>query len=455
MYLWPGLFTLNNGSMRKIHLLSANLIIAILLPLASFAQRAEWVQQVIVANGNTYEFAPPYIDYVTVQTYDPSSGVTYVFDQIYTQSVQDVVIGNNKIYVAAEDSIIMYDANTLARVGGIADSGLSRLHLFNNMLIVTKQYPIVRFFAEVLNAGDLSLIALIQNLSGDCKGITHTQDSVYIAVNGGYAATEGKLAVINKNNWTLRREIPLGADIAGINDIYNYGGVIYCINETPFGVSDAGSISAYDTYSTNLTTYMLDVSVGNLSGGVKNSGIIGDKLYLSLNNGIGSFNLTTNQIQDTTIFPDPGAAMHIQYTSFTTDYVNSLLYINVGDRSTFGLDLVGTIAGDSVTSFTTGTNADALAIDYRVPVGIDGPTAEKASVVVYPNPAENMVRVNWTGNSMVEEILIRNLTGHTVFQRSESHTSGTWIDCSSFPAGLYFVTLKTDHDLLSTKFVKK
>lgn len=441
--------------MRKIGLLSASLIITVLLPWTSLAQRAEWVEQVIVANGNTYETMPPYIDYVTLQTYDPATGVTYLFDQIYTQSVQDVVIANNKIYVAAQDSIIMYDANTLTRIGGIADSGLSKLHIYNNMLIVTKQYPIVRFFAEVLNAGDLSLIALIQNLSGDCKGIAHTQDSVYIAVNGGFLSTEGKIAVINKNNWTLRREINLGSGIAGINDIYNYGGILYCINETPYGVSDVGSITAYNTYSATFTNYPFDLNVGNFSGGVKNSGIIGNMLYLTLNNGIGSFNLITNQIQDTTIFPDPGFSMHIQYTSFTTDYVNSLLYINVGDRNSFGLDLVGSSSGDSITSFQTGLNADALALDYRVPVGIEGPTTEEVSLALYPNPAQNRIHVKLTGNAIVEEILIRDLTGRAIFQSREYNYSGKWVDCSTFPAGLYFVTVKTGDKTLSTKFIKK
>lgn len=426
------------------------------LPWISLAQKAEWVDQVIIANGYSYETVPPYIDYVTVQTYDPATGITFDFDQIKTQSAQDVVIANNRIYVAAQDSIIMYDANTLQRLGGIADSGLSRLYVYNDNLIVTKQYPIVRFFAEVLNASDLSLIALIQDLSGDCKGIAHTQDSIYIAVNGGFLSTEGKLAVIDHTNWTLSREIDLGPGIAGINDIYNYGGNIYCINETPFGLTDVGSITAYNIYSMTATNYIFSLTVGNLSGGVKNSGLVGNLLYLTLNYGIGSFNLITNQIQDTTIFPDPGFSNHIQYTSFTTDYVNSLLYMNIGDRNTFGLNVVGTTSGDSVTSFETGFNADAIAIDYRVPVGIDGSvTDEAAAIAIYPNPVESRIHIKYTGNATVEAILIRDLTGRTVYQFNETALSGTWIDCSSYPAGLYFVTVKTDSRTISTKFIKK
>jgi len=441
--------------MKKIGLLSSLLITMALLPWIGLTQEAEWVEQVIVANGNKYESTPPAADYVTVQTYNPATGITSVFDEIKTQSVQDVVIANGRIYVAAQDSIVMYDANTLLRLGAVADSGLSRLFVFNDRLIVTKQFPVVRFFVEVLYANDLSLIARIQNISGDCKGVTYTKDSLYVAVNGGFLSTEGKMAVINFNNWTLAREINFGPNAVGINDVYNYGGYFFSINETPYGSGNFGSITAYNPNSMTHTNYLLDLLVGNGAPGVKNSGTVGNILYLTLNNGIGSFNMDTRQIVDTTIFPDPGAVNHIYYTSYTTDYVNSYLYTNIGNRISWGLDIVGTTTGDSVTSFQTGFNTDAIAIDYRVPVGIDNPLTEEASIAIYPNPVENQMRIKYTGEAPVTEILIRDLTGRTIYQNNNRTVTGTWIDCSSYPAGLYFVTLKTDSRTLSTKFIKK
>ncbi|MFH1937894.1 MAG: T9SS type A sorting domain-containing protein [Bacteroidota bacterium] len=402
-----------------------------------------------------FEFIPPFADYVTMQTYDPATGTTSIFDEIKTQSVQDVVIADYKIYVAAQDSIVMYDANTLQRLAAVADSGLSRLYLFNDRLIVTKQYPIVRFFVEVLDASNLSLIARIDNISGDCKGVAHTEDSVYVAVNGGFLSTEGKLAVIDFNNWTLSREINFGTIAVGINDIYNYDGNIFCINESPYGGLHVGSITAYNFYSMTYINFIIGFLVGNGASGVKNSGIVGNLLYITLENGIGSFNMDTHVVADSLIFPDPGYTSHIVYTSFTTDYVNSYLYMNIGNRSNLGLDVVGTTTGDSVTSFQTGINADALALDYRVPVGIDESLTEKSSIVLYPNPVENQLRIKYTGEAPVTEILIRNLLGHTIYQNNARNVSGIWIDCSAYPSGLYFVTVKTDSKTLSTKFIKK
>ena len=169
--------------MKKSALLLSFLLVLLSLPLITLCQDAEWVEQVIIANGNKYESTPPFVDFVTVQTYNPSTGATSVFDQIQTQSVQDVAIKNGKIYVAAQDSIVMYDANTLQRLAAVADSGLSRLYVFNNRLIVTKQYPVVKFFVEVLNASDLSLIARIQNISGECKGATVANQMEHINKN--------------------------------------------------------------------------------------------------------------------------------------------------------------------------------------------------------------------------------------------------------------------------------
>ncbi|MBE0647679.1 MAG: T9SS type A sorting domain-containing protein [Bacteroidales bacterium] len=440
--------------MKRIGLLSSLLIIMVTLPLIGFSQKAEWVEQVIVANGNKYESTPPAADYVTVQTYNPATGVTYVFDEIKTQSAQDVLIANGRIYVAAQDSLVMYDANTLQRLAAIADSGLSRIYLFNDKLIVSKQYPIVRFFVEVLNANDLSLVARVQNISGDCKGIVHTKDSIYVVVNGGFLSSEGKLAVINYNNWTLAREINFGPNAVGINDIYSYGGLLYTINETPFGSAVFGSITSFNPSSTAFTNHQITYLVGNGAGGVKNSGVIDNLLYLTMNNGIGSFNMDTYQVEDPSIFPDPGVVNHIYYTSFTTDYVNSFIYMNIGNRISWGVDVVGTSTGDSVTSFQTGFNTDALALDYRVPVGIDNQSANEATVAIYPNPVENQVRIKYTGDAAVNEIVIRDLTGRTIYQSNEHSYSAKWVDCSSYPAGLYFVTVKTDSKTLSTKFIK-
>jgi len=441
--------------MRPHFLRTVSLLILSISSIITLAQKAEWVEQVIVGNGNKFEFTPPYGDYVTLQTYNPSNGNTIEFDQIMTQSVQDIAIANGKIYVAAQDSIVMYDANTLQRLYAVADSGLSRLHVFNNRLIVAKQFPIVRFFVEVLSADDLSLIARIQNISGDCKAILSTKDSIYVAVPGNYLSTEGKLAVIDYNTWTLQREINFGPNAVGITELYNYGGVIFTVNETPFGVSNVGSVTAYDTYNLTHTNYVINMTVGNGSGGLKNSGMVGNLLYLTLNNGIGSFNLDTRLLEDASIFPDPGSANHIYYTSYDADYVNNRIYANVGNRINWGINLVGSTTGDSITSFTTGFNTDAIALDYRVPVSMEETPSGELTIALFPNPVVDYLRIRPTGNMEVDELIIRDITGKTMWRTSNSDIKGSLVDCSSFPAGLYLVSALTKDGVYSARFIKQ
>src|ERR1035437_7340767 len=91
----------------------------------SQAQKNEWVNQVIVANGGKFETIPPFADCVSVQKYDPVSHAVTVFDIIRTQSVQDLIIRGNFAYVAAQDSIVMYNLDTYHRVAAVPDSGLN------------------------------------------------------------------------------------------------------------------------------------------------------------------------------------------------------------------------------------------------------------------------------------------------------------------------------------------
>jgi hypothetical protein len=192
----------------------------------SNAQDNEWVNQVIVTNGGRFEFNPPFLDYVTVQKYDPVTKSVTVFDTIYTQSVQDVVIAGNKAFVAAQDSIVEYNLDTYQRVITIDDSGMNRLYVHNNKLIITKQWPVKRFYVEVLDiSNNLGLLARIQNITGDCgDAVVSDKDTLYVAVPGVYPTSRGKLAVIDQGTWTLQREIDFDTVAKGISDLYNYNG---------------------------------------------------------------------------------------------------------------------------------------------------------------------------------------------------------------------------------------
>lgn len=436
--------------MKKLHIYVTIIFFFFLFEIQSIqAQRNEWVNQVIIVNGGRFESAPPYSDYVTVQKYDPVTHVVTVFDIIYTQSTQDVIIDGHFAYVAAQDSIVKYDIDTYQRVSAIADSGMSKLYKHGNKILVSKAYPIKRFFLEVLDE-NLSLLARVQGISGECGGITSVGNIVYVAVTGGYSGTEGKLARINASNWTVMGETNFGPDAVGIWNLYSYDYKIYSINRTPSGNPNQGSLTVYDISGDSFLNHVIDVAVGD------GAGIKDNLLYLKMNEGLGSFNLDTKQIADTTIIPDPGSADRKYIISAAVDYINSLFYINIGNRSTYGYGMIATLAGDSIGSYTEGINADAIAIDYRTPVGIDPDQTFKDFVSIYPNPVTDILLLNLIGKETIKHIKITDLTGRVIYDNVLNGNEKTLkINCEKFPSGVYLISFMTGNGVKTRKFIKQ
>jgi len=434
--------------MKKVALYGLLLFFMILLTINTVqAQDNEWVNQVIVVNSGKFESSAPYFDYVTVESYNPATQVTNIFNTIYTQSAQDVVIKGNMAYVAAQDSIIMYNIDTYQRVAAVSDSGLSRLYLFNDKLVVTKKYPIKRFFVEVLNASNLALLAMVQNISGDCGAATSNKDTLYVAVNGGYSGLEGHLACISNSSWLLGREINFGTAAVGISDLYNYNGYLYSINQTPSGSSASGSITQYNLFYLNFNNILLSGKVGY------GCGIKDNLLYLNFNGGIGSFDLNTLTIANGSIIPAPMSS-NLFINAGQIDYVNGNLYLDYGNRPpTFGIGIVASATtGDSLTSFPTGINAYSLAIDYRTPVGIQ-PANEDVSFRVFPNPAADFINVKF--DMPASQLTIKDIAGREIYHAATITGKSLRIDCAGIPAGIYFITVSGEKGSSVRKFIKQ
>jgi hypothetical protein len=436
--------------MKKLYIFATIILFFFLIEIYSVqAQRNEWVNQIIVVNGGKFESSPPYTDYVTVQKIDPVTHAVTIFDKIYTQSAQDVIIDGHFAYVAAQDSIIKYDIDTYLRVAAIADSGLAKLYKYGNKVLVSKQYPIKRFFLEVLD-DNLSLLARVDGISGECAGITAGEDTVYVAVNGGYAGTEGKLAHVKPSNWTLMYETNFGTYAVGIFNLFNYADNIFSVNRTPTGSPSLGSITAYSIFQGTFSNNIIDVLVGD---GI---GIKDNLLYLKMNEGLGSFDLDTKHIADTTIIPDPGTANRRYIISAAIDYINDLFYINLGNRSSYGVGEIASLAGDSITSYVTGINADAIAIDYRTPVGINPGEIVKDFVNIYPNPVTDFLTLNLNTGETIKLIKITDLTGRVVHEKLLDGNEKTLkFSCENLHSGVYLISFLTDQGMKTRKFIKK
>lgn len=455
-YPVPGLFTLSFHQVTAI----VALLIMLTLSLESYAQRSNaWVRQIVTANSGKFEFSPPYTDFVTLQTYNPATAQVSDFSAIFTQSAQEIVISDNIAFVGAQDSIVKFRLDNAQRLGSVANSGISKMILYKQFLIVSKQYPVTDNFVDILDTTDLSLVATVAGISGDCGGLAFTGDSIYVAVNGGWMGTTGKIAVIDPASWSLKREIGLGAEAIGINNLYQYQGRIISINKTPYGMPPVGSITRYDPFDGTFVNRVVGLKIGNdASNKDAAPGISDSLLYVIFNEGVGSFNLNTMQIADTTVVPDPGSAMFRYILSSVIDTVNNQLHLNIGDYVTPGFCLVTSLTGDSVTSYATGISSDAAAIDYRFyPLSAGyGPFTENQKLILWPNPVSEILNIEISGKTEVNDLRIIDIAGKTVLKPTINPNAEVSfsVPVNSLKPGFYTVVVKSESGILVKKFIK-
>jgi hypothetical protein len=415
------------------------------------AQNSTAAKQLIVANGGKFETVPPFSDYVTVESYNLTNQVVTVFNTIYTQSVQDVLIENNLAYVTAQDSIVLYNIDTYQRIAAVKDSGVNKMALYNNRLIVTKKYPVSRFQVEILDASTLGLIYLIDGISGDCQGVTVYNNLVYVAIDSGYSGINGRMAILNANTWQLDTILNFGPTAVGTSSVYSFGGYIYTINVTPYGVSNVGSITQYNPTNNYFETTVLPFKVGS---GI---GIGGSLLYLGLNNSIGSYDLNMQIIVDSAIIHYSGGNNNVSIHSAAFDYINNKFYTNIGNRNSFGLGVVFSLTGDSLTNYSTGINPDACAIDFRTPTGIRHGESGGDELAVYPNPATDYINIySKYSKKQLREVKIMDITGRTMESKPiQEGDNDIRINILDYPVGIYLISFPTEQGIKFGKFIKR
>ncbi len=436
--------------MKKIYFITLIVVLLFSVSYEAFTQRAAYTNQVINVNSGKFEFSPPYLDFVSITHYNPSTQAAVQAGAINTQSAQDVIVNDHFAYVAAQDSIVKFDINTWNRLAAVADSGLNKLCFYHNRLLISKQYPLTAGFLEVLDTADLSLVARVQNIPGECAGITVLDDSVYLAVNGGWMGTEGKLAVIDPSSWTVTHVCNFGPEAIGIFNLYTYAGKVFSVNKTPYGMPSTGTITEYNPADGSFVNHILPVTVGN-GAGLKDS-----LLFLRMNAGLGSYDLNTKKIIDTTVISDPGALQFLVILAATVDSVTNRLYLNIGDYTNPGYCLVTSLAGDSITSYTTGVSSECIAIDYRnYPVGIVE-NAAPPLLTLSPNPATDKLTISRSETSEPGLISVFNARGQTLLNREINPADRTSITfaVSGFAPGIYLVKLINGGTIATGRFIK-
>ena len=345
--------------MKKNYILrAASLFAAIAFTVNMNAQF--YVNQLIVGNGGV--FGDP-SDHVTVSAYNTETQTTSPFGDIQRESIQDLIIHENYAYVAAEDSIVKFNIDTYEKLSAVYESNLNQLFYKSGLLYVSRRSdlngpPADGVYLKVYDAVDLALVGSVNGISGDANGIVVESDTIYVAVSGDWQVTEGKFAVID-SNYNLVREMNFGTDAVGIFDLYSDGNSIYSINRSPYG-NISGSVTTYSIWTTSFTNTIIDHVVGKGVAKADNT------LYLLLDNGIGSYDLSTNEVLETSIVPDPGSSDFIYIADAAFDYLNQLFYVTITDYFSMGEGKIYDMDGSETGTFEADVSAEAIALDFRI-----------------------------------------------------------------------------------------
>jgi hypothetical protein len=429
--------------MKKTLRLSAAVLL-LMGALTSVSHSQQTLNQVIAISGGVYSNPN---DYVTAWTLNPANGQMQQFDQIETQSVQSAYVHENYLYVAAMDSLVMYDLDTHARLAAIALDGVNHMLVVDELLFVSIQFPQESDFVRIFNSNDLSFLQSVSAVSDEAATMLLHDDKVYVAVPGNWMSTTGSLAILDAATGQFIEEINLGEQALGIHSLYVYQNNIVMVNRSAWG-SSTGTISLYDPADKSYEHHAFKHSIG------KGIGLKGNLLYVVMDDGIGSVNLQTMAIENPAIVADPGSGNYIYFAAVAFDSLNNQFYATTTDYISFGSGFVYDLAGELVSQFEAGISTEALAFDYRNSTAVAAYDAVK-QLTVYPNPAQNTLQFSMPATSTALDYFISNAQGQIIAQGKLTETAKV-LDISSLAAGFYLLRLSEPSGLFCQQsFIKQ
>ncbi len=402
-----------------------SLFLAAFMLLAVSALEAQTfiVKQVFVGSGGN--FSDP-DDFVEISSYDPNGGQTSSFGNIRTQSVQDMLIDGNFLYVAAQDSIAKFNIDTYNRVAIAAAPGVNKLAKYENKLLASFAYPNTSDFLRVYDANNLDFISVIEGISDEAAGMLVVDDALYVAVPGGWMSTTGKIALVDLSELILLKEVDMGTNAAGIFDLYLYDNLLFSVNKSAWGAT-SGYVTQTNTALSQFNHTLYQHALGN------GTGLDNGQLFVQMDNGIGQIDLNDMSLVNASVV----SPFEMSIASAELDTVNSLFYVSTTDYASVGEGLIFNLQGENTGSFDAGISPEAIAIDYRSTEGI-GENLITLAIAAMPNPSDETCQLSFPQELANADWKITDLLGATV---RSGHLHGNenelTIDVSTWPSGLY------------------
>lgn len=400
---------------------------------------AQAPHHVLVGNGG--QFGPE--NYVTIASWEISTGIYEVFDSIPASSVQDLITSGQFAWLAADSFLVKYDLSNYQRLDSVVVPGIRKLVTYQGLVLATRGFGADSNYVQAYKQSDLSLAWSVSGLSGDCEGIAIYEDTAYVAVPVEFSSAVNYLAAVDLTTGQLIRETSLGGSGLAAGRVLADGSDVYVVMNAPFG-GNAGGVEHYD--ATTLVQVHTSVS-GGVSGG---SSLFNGLLHLFVDGNLALYNVNLSALDNPSFVPGPwvGAAL---------DLVNGDMYLTETDFFSYGNLRRYDMNGNIVDSVAVGISPEAIALDSYIATDLSEATDSQSRIHAWPNPANDRLHLSISHRYPVS-LSVTDIMGRTLLTAPAATSyvgPGSYqVDLSSLPDGTYFLRASSQKGQQTLKFIK-
>ncbi len=381
---------------------------------------------------------------VTLGSFDPATGSYQTVAAIAGPRFgSDVLVDEGSVYVAADDRVLRFDADSYQQTGEALVSGARKLAIWGDALLITRgELGGLPHYFEARDKSTLELLWTIDPADGldmSAEDVIVVGDKAYLAVNNAFdwSNLAGKVGVVDLLTQTYGYEVDLGADGLNPEKLFVNDGSVMAFCNNDFTRSSISRVGLGTTPDLQYTVVVAQNSGCAASAMVEAE----DKVYFLeyAQNELARFDVASAMVSDT-LSGSPAVYGLIE------DPINGVLYATTTDFFSAGEFHVLSLDGQVTSSVPAAVSSGNLALDIRLSTGVEEP--QPTRLVAYPNPASDELIVSLAAPAAFS---VLDATGRTVIQDSARASGQHRIEIASLPAGLYTLLVEGAGTLRFTK----
>jgi hypothetical protein len=219
----------------------------------------------------------------------------------------------------------------------------------------------------------------------------------------------------------------------GIGPSFLYQNYVLFVCKTPWGGS-SGTIVKYNISTCQYETAQIPVVFGDAAG------IIDDRLFLVINQGIGIVDTETLSVMNVNLITNPFSNLDI--TGLALDFVQGKIYINYSWWvAPPGSGIIYDLNGVELGTYEIGISAEEVAIDYRNYM-IASQIDVNQNVCFYPNPCTDFLQFSNIPDKA--QISVFDISGRQVVDFQNSDGEPSFIDFRNLSNGVYLLKISSN-----------